>query len=128
MSSHDPTSADEKHKKILIADDDPGILDAMTMMLEDEGYEVETTVDGATVQDMRETLPDLLLLDIWMSGMDGREICKRLKRQELTKCIPIIIISANKDTDRFAKEAGADDFIAKPFEMDDLLAKVARYL
>jgi DNA-binding response OmpR family regulator len=117
-----------KRRKILLADDDPGILDAISMMLEDAGYEVETSVDGAIVQDMREEVPDLLLLDIWMSGMDGREICKKLKSQKKTKHIPIIIISANRDTDRIAREAGADDFLAKPFEMDELLAKVAKYL
>ncbi len=115
-------------KKILIADDDAGILDSLTMMLEDAGYDVDTTINGATVQDMREELPDLLLLDIWMSGMDGRDICKHLKSQKLTKRIPIIMISANKDAAQIAKEAGADDFIAKPFQMDDLLAIVAKHV
>ena len=113
--------------RILIAEDDTGILEAMQIMLEDAGYEVTTTVDGATVQDMKEDLPDLLLLDIWMSGMDGKDICKHLKSQALTKHIPIIMCSANKDTKHIAKESGADDFIAKPFEMNELLSKVKKY-
>lgn len=62
-----------------------------------------------------------------MSGQDGREICKLLTNQNHTKDIPIILNLANKDTELFAKEAGANDFIAKPFEMDDLLDKVAKY-
>ena len=69
---------DTKNKKIMIADDDPGIVDAVEMLLEFEGYEVTSTVDGTTVFDMKDELPDLLLLDIWMSGEDGRDICRKL--------------------------------------------------
>lgn len=117
----------ENKKKILVADDDRGILDAIKMLLEEVGYEVKTLVDGQTVQMMNEYHPNLLLLDIWMSGLDGRDICKQLKAQEQTKHIPIIMISANRETERIAKEVGADDFISKPFQMDDLLEKVAKY-
>jgi DNA-binding response OmpR family regulator len=115
-------------KKIMIAEDDDGILDAMKIMLEMHGYEVTTTIDGRTVQDMKDELPDLLLLDIWMSGIDGRTICKHLKGQELTKHIPIIMVSASKDVADSAHNAGANDFLAKPFEMDELLAKVTKYI
>lgn len=115
-------------KKILIADDDPAILEALSMMLEDEGYEVLTTVDGATVGMMFEEQPDLLLLDIWMSGQDGRDICKALKAQDTTRHIPIIMVSANRDTMEISQKAGADDFIAKPFERDMLLAKIEEHL
>ena len=119
--------ADAK-KKILVADDNPAILDALKIMLEGEGYEVETTVDGATVQDMKEPLPDLLLLDIWMSGIDGRDVCKLLKGATATKHIPIIMISATKDIQQIAKDSGADDCISKPFQMEHLLAIVAKYV
>jgi len=114
-------------KKILVADDDPAILDAIQIMLEDAGYDVVTSVNGETVYKMEKSFPDLLLLDIWMSGMDGRDICRYLKNQEVTCNIPIIMISANKDTDKMAKDAGANDFLAKPFQMNDLLEKVAKY-
>ena len=113
-----------KHKKIMIADDDPGIVDAVEMLLEFEGYDVISTVDGSTVLDMKENLPDLLLLDIWMSGEDGRDICKKLKQEPLTKNIPIIMVSASHDIKESAIEAGADDFLAKPFEMNELLKKI----
>ena len=115
-------------RKILVADDDQAILDVFTLILEDAGYEVQTTVNGQTEQMAREFLPNLILLDIWMAGMDGRNICKSLKHHKLTKHIPIIMISANKDTQALAKEAGADDFISKPFEMNEFLAKVAQYI
>lgn len=115
-------------KKILVADDDPAILDAIQMMLELELYEVDTTVNGETIYIMEKEYPDLLLLDIWMSGQDGREICKFLKKNPLTKHIPIIMISASRDVKQSAKEAGADDFIAKPFEKNELLSKVAKFI
>jgi DNA-binding response OmpR family regulator len=116
-----------KKKKIMVADDDAGILEAMQIILEDAGYEVMATEDGQTVQDMKDDLPDALLLDIWMSGMDGTCICQHLKSQNRTKRIPIILCSANKDTQKLTKECGADDYIAKPFEMMDLLNKVKKY-
>lgn len=118
----------EKPKRIMIADDDPGIVDAIEMLLEFEGYEVSSTVDGSTVLDMREELPDLLLLDIWMSGDDGRDICRKLKSIPSTKSIPVIMISASKDIEQSARDAGADDFIAKPFEMDALLQKIEGFI
>lgn len=115
-------------KRVLIAEDDEGILDAMKIMLEMEGYEVKTTVDGQALHDMEEDLPDLLLLDIWMPGMDGRAICTYLKSQERTQHIPIILMSASKDTEKSAREAGADEFLAKPFELDELVDMVAKYM
>jgi CheY-like chemotaxis protein len=121
------TDMSKKHKKIVVADDDPAICDALQYMLEDEGYEVSTTVNGETIYKMEKEFPDLLLLDIWMSGQDGREICRYLKKKELTKNIPIIMISAARDIAESARASGADDFIEKPFVMDDLLQKVAKY-
>jgi DNA-binding response OmpR family regulator len=115
-------------KKIMIADDDPGIVDAVEIILDFEGYEVSSTVNGSTVLDMKTEFPDLLLLDIWMSGSDGRDICRELKQRMDTRAIPIIMISASRDIERSAYEAGADDFLAKPFEIDDLLGKIKRLL
>lgn len=114
----------ERHKKIMVADDDPGIVDAICLMLDFEGYEVSSTVNGATVMDMKFEYPDLLVLDIWMSGQDGRDICRQLKKDEKTSHIPVLMISASKDIKQSALDSGADDFLAKPFEMDDLLSKI----
>lgn len=117
-----------KNKKIMVADDDPAIVDALTLMLEFEGYEVISTINGSTLFAMEEDLPDLLLLDIWMSGEDGKEICHRLKSQEHTKHIPIIMVSASRDIEKSARECGADDFLPKPFQMDELLEKVGKHV
>lgn len=115
-------------KLILVADDDPAILDALALILEDGGYEVKTTTDGATLRNIQQLAPDLLLLDIWLSGWNGKDICVSLKSDEQTRQIPIILFSANKETKRIAQEAGADDFITKPFDLDNLLTVVERYL
>lgn len=108
----------------MIADDDPGILDAVEAMLEYGGYEVSSTSNGATVLEMRDNFPDLLLLDIWMSGTDGRDVCKKLKQEERSRHMPIIMISASTELEKSAKEAGADDFLEKPFDMEELLRKI----
>lgn len=115
-------------KKIMIADDDPGILDAVGMMLEFEGYNVTSTLNGAKVLELENNFPDLFLLDIWMSGQDGRDICRELKKKSETKNIPVIMISASTELARSAREAGADDFLEKPFNMDELLKKIASHL
>lgn len=114
-------------KKILIADDDVAILDATKMLLEIGGYEVRTALDGEAIREAFKNPPDLLLLDIWMSGEDGKDICKTLKADESTKRVPIILISAGRDVAESAQEAGADDFITKPFGMKQLLTKIAEY-
>jgi DNA-binding response OmpR family regulator len=115
-------------KRILVADDDPGIGDMLHEMLSDAGYEVAIEVDGLAIQQMAEPLPDLLFLDIRLSGTDGRTICRQLKSQEATRSLPIILLSAHKDIRQMASESGADDFLAKPFEMGELLTLVAKYV
>ncbi|MEP7280153.1 MAG: response regulator [Bacteroidota bacterium] len=117
---------DNKIKKVMVADDDPAMLDAMRMMLEFEGYEVSTSADCASILKMEAVLPDLVLLDIRLSGIDGRDICRRLKQHEKTNKIPVVLVSASKDIEHSAREAGADDFIAKPFEMNELLQKIEK--
>lgn len=118
----------ERRKKILVADDDPDILEVLTLILEENGYEVETTSDGQTLHMLERNLPDLLLLDIWMSGWHGREICRYLKSQETTKALPVVLFSANRETQQIAQEAGADDFITKPFDLGHLLETIGRYV
>lgn len=105
---------------MLIADDDPAIADALRFMLEDEGYGVVSAFAGDIVADVRRERPDVVLLDVRLAGQDGRELCRAIKRQEVTALTPVILVSADPDCAAIATEAGADDFLAKPFEMDDL--------
>lgn len=114
-------------KKILVADDDPGIVDVMQILLEDDGFEVIKTMDGKKVKTLCRQNPDLIFLDIWMSGMDGKIICKELKSDAATRIIPVVLFSANRDTKEIAVECGADNFILKPFEITDMLALAHKY-
>ena len=109
----------------MVADDDTAILDSISLVLKHEGYDVDTTAQGETVLNMAE-IPDLLLLDIWMSGVDGRDICKQIKQNEATSKVPVLLVSASREIEQSAREAGADDFLAKPFEMKDLIEKVKK--
>src|SRR5437764_15452810 len=120
----------QQAKKILAVDDDPDSLDALQFLLEDAGYEVTTTEKGEYVENLHGTnggLPDVIILDVLLSGKDGRLICQKLKSQEETKRIPIIMMSAHPNAKQSVAQVGADDFVAKPFEADELLAKVAKY-
>lgn len=116
-----------RNKKILVVDDDLAILDALTIMLEDEGYEVEVSHDGKTEARVEKFAPDLILLDIWMSGVDGRTICKALKAKKTTKHIPIILVSANKDAKKISQDVGANGYLSKPFEMKELFSIITEH-
>ena len=121
---------EQQAKKILVVDDDPDILDALQFMLEDAGYEVKTTEKGEYAENLHDTnggLPDVIILDVLLSGKDGRLICQKLKSQEETKRIPIIMMSAHPNAKQSVAQVGADDFLAKPYDIDDLLAKIAKY-
>lgn len=116
-------------QKVLVVDDDPGILEVIKIILEDNGYEVCVLSDGKeVVKKILNFEPNIVLLDIWMSGIDGGVITKILKSNERTKTVPVVIFSASNDTERLAKEMGADDFLTKPFDIPDLVAKIKKNL
>jgi DNA-binding response OmpR family regulator len=110
-------------KRIFIADDDRDILLIMKMMLQTKGYKVHATVNANDIFEYKDNLPDLILLDVWMSGIDGREICENLKKDELKKNIPVIFISANSTIEKIAEKYHSD-YISKPFDMQHLLNKI----
>jgi CheY-like chemotaxis protein len=113
---------------ILIADDDPAILDFTQLFLEYEGYRVITAPDGETVQRIVQDPPDLILMDIWLSGANGAEIAHLLKEQEHTRHIPIILFSANRNIREMARQAEVNDLLIKPFDLVELLQKVRQHL
>jgi len=118
-------------KKILVVDDDQDIMEAIQFTLETNGYQVKTSDRGDNVDRLyenKESLPDLIILDVLLSGKDGKVICKQLKSNDETKNIPVIMISAHPSAEKVIKEAGADDFLAKPFEVNGLLEIVTRNL
>ena len=115
-------------KKILLAEDDQAIVEVVKIILEQDGYAIiAADSEQAIHAALDEHKPDLILLDIWLSGHDGGEIAKLLKAKRETQHIPIIMISANNETEKIAKESNADDFLLKPFDIDDLLRIVRKY-
>jgi DNA-binding response OmpR family regulator len=113
-------------KKILVCDDEPYILMALTDAVEMEGYECVTAINGKeALQKARETLPDLIMLDIMMPFMDGFEVCRELKADAATRDIPVIMLTAkSQQVDiQKGKDAGADDYITKPFRPSTLRKK-----
>lgn len=116
-------------RHILVVDDEPDILEFLQVILEEEGYEVVTSQKAEFLDQLHNGgLPHLILLDVLLSGKDGREIVKYLKSQEETKAIPVIMFSAHPSAEQTARAAGADDFLAKPFDIDVLLAKIVHFL
>ena len=111
--------------KILVVDDDIDILSVMEILLSMKGFDVEVTSKGEnTFPKIKSFKPDLILLDVLISGHDGRVICKQLKSNESTSHIPVIMFSAHPGAAATISEYGADDFIAKPFDVNNLMKKV----
>ncbi len=111
--------------KILVVDDDTDILSVMEILLTMKGFEVEVTAKGEnTFPKINTFKPDLILLDVLISGHDGRTICKQLKSNEETRHIPVIMFSAHPGAAATITDYGADDFIAKPFDVNNLIQKV----
>lgn len=117
------------NRKILIIDDNPAIIDSISLFLDFEGYKVQTLSKGSDFFKLNERdYPDLIILDMWLSGEDGRNICRHAKASESTKNIPIIMISASRGLEDSTIDAGADAFISKPFDMDEMLNKISELL
>lgn len=115
-------------EKILVVDDEISLQETLAYNLKKQGYEVQTTGDGAEALDLaREMKPDLIVLDVMLPGLDGFEIC-RILRKEMTT--PVLMLTARDDEiDRVVGlEVGADDYMAKPFSMRELIARVKAML
>lgn len=115
-------------KKILVTDDDPGIRDILKIIFETAGYDVQLITNGDDLLNGKFEIPDLFLLDKQLSGVDGIDVCRYLKKQKNTSHLPVIMISANPNIGRLSEEAGADAYIEKPFEVKYLLKMVERYI
>jgi PAS domain S-box-containing protein len=117
--------------KILVVDDNTANLQLLTNLLTSQGYTVYPASDGElALEFVRSTLPELILLDIRMPGIDGFEVCRRLKVDKRTSAIPIIFISALGDEHDKVKgfQAGAVDYVTKPFQTEEVLARVRNHL
>ena len=116
------------NRKVLVCEDDRHIAEIIEIILRSRGYEVKTLAHGREIQkEVVAFLPDIILLDLWMPDIDGIKIASLLKKNTVSGSIPIIVISALSDARQISKEIDADDFLAKPFEMNDLISIVARH-
>ncbi len=115
--------------KILVIDDDKPILEVVKMLLEKEGYFVETFTEWPGVfAKIKSSQPDLIILDIFISGADGRVICKELKKSKTTTNIPVVLFSATSRLEAYTKDSNAQGYLKKPFEGEDLLRIVKECL
>ncbi len=118
-------------RKILIADDNENIRDALTYLLEDEGYKLWLAKDGAdTLKKVREVRPDILFLDIMMPEINGYDVCRIIKNDPDLKNTYIIMLTAKGQVaeQERGKEVGADEYIVKPFSPMEILTKIKKIL
>lgn len=112
-------------KKIIIADDSEDILDSMKMFLELKQFNVRTTMDSENlIPELISFDPDLLILDVYLSGFDGRELCRSIKQNKETQHIKIILFSAARQALENFEEYGANDCLEKPFGLSEVLGKI----
>lgn len=115
-------------KKILICDDDLGISEVIKIILDEHGYITTVINNGEGIKEIvSEFKPNLVLLDLWLPGVNGKAIVRFLKKDAATKSIPVVVVSALSDCMEIAQKIGADDCLCKPFEMQELVAKVKKY-
>ncbi len=120
-----------EQKKILIADDNENIREALTYLLEDEGYKLSLAKDGSdTLRKVREFRPDILFLDIMMPEINGYEVCRIIKSDPAIKNTYVIMLTAKGQVaeQERGKEVGADEYIVKPFSPMEILTKLKNIL
>ncbi|QEC80579.1 response regulator [Mucilaginibacter ginsenosidivorax] len=113
------------NKTILICDDDEGILDMLELILEETGYRIIPVKNSLHIyEEIEKENPDLILLDLWMPVLSGDQVLRTLRKNPETKSLPVIVISASREGEKIANDAGADLFLAKPFDLDNLVTTV----
>src|SRR3972149_6100057 len=116
---------------ILVIDDDQEVLQLLIIMLEHEGYQVSVAANGVQgLKIARNQRPDLVLLDLMLPGIDGFEVCSRLRKEPATATVPVLIVSAkSQQTDRAAgTKVGANGYLTKPYQRKELIAQVRMFL
>ena len=119
-------------KKILVIEDDKDIRDTLVYVLEEQGYEVVSSEEAKILKSLDKIKPDLILLDNWLtewkSDANGQQISKQLKSNPATSHIPIVIISAVSNIQEIAEAGMADDYLRKPFDLNDIISIVKKYV
>lgn len=112
-------------KKVLLCDNDPDIIEIVSLILSGKGFQVFICTNCEDVKDKIDTHhPDLIIMDLWIPEMGGEKATVMLKKDPTYANIPVIILSANNEIESISKRSGADGFVAKPFEIKDLINKI----
>jgi DNA-binding response OmpR family regulator len=119
-----------KHEvDVLLVDDDKDICIMMEAILKFAEFKVQTcSLPDQLLQMLTASQPKILLMDMLLSGTDGRDVCRKIKSDPATSTIKVIMMSAHPDADKSCREAGADDFIPKPFDLDFFIALIKNQL
>lgn len=113
---------------ILVVEDDPQVARLIALVLERNGYPSKIVADGQTaLHEAKTDHPDVIFADLTIKGMGGEELCHLLKEEADTKEIPYIVVSGDRDIAEKARLCGADDYMGKPFEFEDLIRLVKKY-
>lgn len=113
---------------ILVVEDDPQVARLISLVLQRNGYQSEVIADGHNAFNRaKETRPQVIFADLTIKGMGGQALCSALKQQSETRDIPYIVISGDRDIADKARQCGADDYMGKPFEFEDLVRLVRKY-
>jgi DNA-binding response OmpR family regulator len=115
-------------KKILVIDDDEGIIDALKTILEMEGYQVDIAKDATSLLTSTQPVPGLIILDFFLGGINGMSVAKDIRANQNTRNIPIVMFSADPNNRKKIDPLIVNDFLDKPFEMTDLINLANKYI
>lgn len=119
----------EKNKRVFVFDDNAEILELCTIILEDAGYDIKTSSTSNNIVDqVLAYIPDIIFMDNWLPDVGGIDATRELKGHEALKGIPVIYFSANNDVKALAAEAGADGYLSKPFDIQELEDIIHKHL
>ena len=113
---------------ILVVEDDPQVARLIALVLQRNGHRSEVVADGGSaLEKALSNKPDMIFADLTIKGMGGEALCSTLKARPETKMIPYVVVSGDRDIAEKARQCGADDYMGKPFEFDDLVRLVRKY-
>lgn len=117
------------NKKVFVFDDNADILELCTIILEDAGYEIKTSSTSNNIIDqVLSYIPDIIFMDNWLPDVGGIDATRELKQHATLKNIPVIYFSANNDVKSLAEQAGADGYLSKPFDIQELENIITKYI
>lgn len=113
---------------ILVVEDDPQVARLISLVLQRSGHQSQVVADGqSALESARQERPAMIFADLTIKGMNGEALCSALKSHEETRNIPYVVVSGDRDIAEKARQCGADDYMGKPFEFEDLIRLVNKY-